>query len=124
MDWGGSLGALLLVLSVYVIAATCLGLVMTGFVSTSQQLGSFSPIVVVSTSMIGGCMWPLEIITSKTLRFLADLTPQRWAYKGLKAVIINNGGIPDVVDSLIILLVISIVLFVLAMVPYKLGTEK
>lgn len=124
IDWGGSLPALLLVLSAYVIAATCLGLVMTGFVTTSQQLGSFSPIVVVSTSMIGGCMWPLEIITSKTLRFLADLTPQRWAYKGLKAVIIGNGGMPEVMDSLLLLLIISVVLFGFAMVPYKWSTEK
>lgn len=118
IDWGGSLLGLLLVLAAYVIATTSVGLFMAGLVSTSQQLGSFSPIVVVSTSMIGGCMWPLEIISSRILLFLADLTPQRWAYKGLKAVIINNGGIADVFDAVLLLLIIAVLFFILGLMPY------
>ncbi len=123
IDWGGSIVALLLILLGYVVAVASLGLLMSGMVNTSQQLGSFSPIVIVSTSMIGGCMWPLEIITSKPLLFMANLTPQRWAYKGLKEVIVNNGGLADVTDSLILLLVISVVLFLLAMIPYQKGLK-
>lgn len=123
IDWGGSFIALLLILIAYVVAVASLGLLMSGLVNTSQQLGSFSPIVIVSTSMIGGCMWPLEIISSKALLFMADLTPQRWAYKGLKEVILNNGGLGDVVDSLVILMVIACVLFLLAMVPYQKGLK-
>lgn len=123
IDWGGSVLALILVLMAYVIAVASLGLLMSGLVNTSQQLGSFSPIVIVSTSMIGGCMWPLEIISSKVLLFMADLTPQRWAYKGLKEVIINNGGLADVTESLLILMVIAAVLFLLAMIPYQRGLK-
>lgn len=119
LDWGGSIVALLLVLAAFVLAVTAMGLFMSGLVSTMQQLGSFSPIVIVSTSMIGGCMWPLEIITSKILLFLADLTPQRWAYKGLKAVIINGGGLSDVTDALGMLLIIALVFFVLGMLPFR-----
>lgn len=121
LDWGGSIVALLLVLAAFVLAVTAMGLFMSGLVSTMQQLGSFSPIVIVSTSMIGGCMWPLEIITSKILLFLADLTPQRWAYKGLKAVIINGGGLSDVTDALGMLLIIALVFFVLGMLPFRKG---
>lgn len=118
IDWGGSLLALFLVLSCYVIAIIALGLVMSGFVSSAQQLGSFSPIVIVSTSMIGGCMWPLEIISSQILLFMADLTPQRWAYKGLKTIIVGGGGVGDVTESLLILLVMAAVLFAISLRPY------
>ena len=119
IDWGGSMIALLLVLLAFVIAVTCMGLFLAGLVSTMQQLGSFSPIVIVSTSMIGGCMWPLEIISSKVLLFMADLTPQRWAYKALKTVIVNGGGLTEVIDSIVILLIIALVFFVLATVKPK-----
>ena len=119
IDWGGSLVALLLVLSAFVLAVTAMGLFMSRFVTTMQQLGSFSPIVIVSTSMIGGCMWPLEIITSKVLLFLADLTPQRWAYKGLKAVIVHGGGLGDVKDALLMLLLLGSVFFILGVLPLR-----
>lgn len=124
IDWGNSFGALFLVLSCYVIAVIALGLFMSGMVSTMQQLGSFSPIIIVSTSMIGGCMWPLEIISSRVLLFMADLTPQRWAYKGLKTVIVGGGGVGDVLTSIMYLLIIAVILFGLAMVPYLRGQRR
>ncbi len=118
IDLGGSLVALLLVLSCYVIAVTCLGLLMSGMVQTMQQLGAFSPIVIVSTSMIGGCMWPLEIITSKVLLVLADFTPQRWAYKGMKTIIVQGGGMADVLEANGYLLLIAVVLFGISLIKY------
>ncbi len=119
IDFGGSIVALFLVLACYVIAITCLGLLLSNMVKTSQQLGSFSPVIIVGTSMIGGCMWPLSIITSDILLFMADLTPQRWAYLGLKAVIVNNGGISDVLMPIAYLLIIAAVLFGVAMIPHR-----
>lgn len=119
IDWGGSLVALILVLGAFVLAVTCLGLFISGLVRTQQQLGAISPVIIVSTSMIGGCMWPLSIVSSKVLLFLADLTPQRWAYRGLEEVIINNGTLADVTMPLIYLLIIAAIFFVLALVPYK-----
>lgn len=118
IDLGDNLPAILIVLTCYVLSITCLGLLLSGLVNNSMQLGSFSPVVVVATSMIGGCMWPLEIITSDVLLFLADLMPQRWAYVGLKAIIVNNGGYSDIVMPVIYLLIIAVVLFALAMIPY------
>lgn len=119
IDFGGSIIAMLIVLAGYVIAITCLGLLLSNLVKTSQQLGSFSPVIIVGTSMIGGCMWPLSIINSKFLLFLADLTPQRWAYLGLKRILVGNGGIADVMMPMVYLLIIAAVLFVLAMIPQK-----
>lgn len=119
INFGGSILVILLVLACYVVAITCLGLLLSNMVKTSQQLGSFSPVIIVGTSMIGGCMWPLSIITSDFLLFLADLTPQRWAYLGLKAIMVNNGSFGDVVMPMTYLLIIAAVLFGLAMIPYQ-----
>lgn len=124
IELGGSLVGLMAVVTSYIIGVTCLGLLLANLVSTPSQLGAFSPVIIVATSMIGGCMWPLEIISSKVLLFMADLTPQRWAYSGLKTIIVNNGTLTDVLPQIINILIIAIVLFILAMIPYKYYEEN
>lgn len=118
IDLGNSTPALLLVLSAYVIASMSLGLFISGLVKTEQQLGAISPMIIVSTSMLGGCMWPLEMVTNKFVRGLSLITPQRWAMEGLQKIMIYNGKVADVSQQVIYLLVLAIVFFSLAMIPY------
>ena len=119
LDWGGSLLALFIILSGYVLAVISMGFVLSNMVTTMQQLGAFSPVLLVSTSMIGGCMWPLEIITSKVLLFLADLTPQRWAYLGMSRIILENGQVADIIMPLIRLVIIAVVLLAVSLLPFN-----
>lgn len=119
IDWGGSTIAIVLVLIAFVITVTAIGLFMSGLVKTQQQLAALTPIVVVSTSMLGGCMWPIEMIKSDFIRSLAGLTPQRWAISGMQKVIIYNGGVSDVIAPIIYLLIMATIFFALAMIPYK-----
>lgn len=119
IDWGGSTLAIVLVLIAFVITVTAIGLFMSGLVKTQQQLAALTPIVVVSTSMLGGCMWPIEMIKSDFIRSLAGLTPQRWAISGMQKVIIYNGGVSDVIAPIIYLLIMATIFFALAMIPYK-----
>lgn len=118
IDLGKSTIALMLVLSSYVIASMCLGLLLSSIVKTGQQLGAMSPMIIVSTSMLGGCMWPLEMVTNKFVRGLSLITPQRWAMEGLQKVIIYNGNVSDVLEQIIYLLILALVFFSLAIVPY------
>lgn len=119
MDWGGSTLALLSVLGAYVIAGTAMGLFITGFIKTQQQLAAVLPTIIVSTSMIGGCMWPVEMMGSKFLRTFAEFLPQRWGMDGLSKVILYNGGIGDVIKPIIILLIIAVVFLLAAIIPYR-----
>lgn len=119
IEWGGSALALLLVLGAYVMAGTALGLFIACLVRTQQQLGAILPTVVVSTSMIGGTMWPREIMSNKVLLAISDLLPQRWAMKGLLDVIMYNGSVRDVLQPVIILLIIAAVLLLASLKPYR-----
>lgn len=78
VDYGPKPLGLVAVLFFYLLAVTGLGLMLSTFVRTPAQLDAISPIIIVSTSMLGGCYWPLEIVPS-TMRMLAKLTPQAWA---------------------------------------------
>jgi len=118
IDWGGSIIALLIVLASFSLAGTAMGLFIAGFMNTEQQLGAILPTIIVSTSMLGGCMWPLSIINNKVLLFIADLTPQRWAMTGVEEVVIGNGQIVDVLQATSYLIIIAIVFLALSIIPY------
>ncbi len=119
IEWGGSTLAILLVLAAYVFAGTALGLFVSCFVRTEQQLGAFLPTVVVATSMIGGTMWPREMTSNKVLLMLSDVLPQRWAMKGLLDVIMYNGGLKNVLQPILYLLIITAVLIIASLKPYR-----
>lgn len=119
IEWGGSTLALLCILSTYAMAGTAMGLFIAGFVKTAQQLSAILPTIIVSSSMIGGCMWPVEMMQSKILRNISNVLPQRWGMDGLSKVIIYNGGMNDIKKPILYLLTITIVFLLASIFPYK-----
>lgn len=119
IDLGNSVLALLIVFAAYSLAGTALGLFIAGFLNSEQQLSAILPTVVVSTSMLGGCMWPLSIINNKVLLFLADLTPQRWAYQGIARIVISQGEIGDVLQPTLYLLIFTAIFLLLSAIPFS-----
>lgn len=119
IDLGGSFIALLLVMAAYVIAAMSLALLIISFVKTEQQLAAISPMIIVATSMLGGTMWPTELVTNKVVKMTAYITPQRWAMQGFKNIIIFRGGIKDVIEPIGYLCILAIVFFTISMIRYR-----
>lgn len=119
IDVGESFLALMLVISAYIITAMCMGLMISGFVKTEQQLSAVSPMIIVSTSMLGGCMWPLELVTNPFIRNLSIITPQRWAMQGLQQVIIYKGDLSNVIEPITYSLILALVFFAISIVPYR-----
>ncbi len=111
IDWGRSIAGILTIGGSFVFAVTCLGLFLSGIVKTHAQLASITPVILTSTAMIGGCMWPLEIVNSKVLLFLANFTPQKWAVMGMGRIAIYGEGFKAAIMPSIILLVMGIVFF-------------
>ncbi len=111
IDWGNSIAGILLISATFIFAVTSLGLMMTGFIKTQAQLGSIAPIVLTSTAMLGGCMWPLEIVNNKVLLLLAELTPQKWAMQGIESIASKGMGFEAAIFPSIILTVMGITFF-------------
>ncbi len=59
--WGDLL-ALILLSSAFLLSTVGLGLAIAGFVRTSEQQAAIGNVVIVSTSMLGGVFWPLEVV--------------------------------------------------------------
>jgi len=111
IDWGNSTAGIMLVVTVFVFAVTSLGLMLSGIVKTQAQLGAMTPVILTSTSMLGGCMWPLEIVNNKVLLLLAELTPQKWAIQGMEAIAAKGMGFEAAIIPSIVLFAMGIVFF-------------
>ncbi len=111
IDWGNSIAGIMMVTTVFVFTVTSMGLMLSGIVKTQAQLGAMTPVILTSTSMLGGCMWPLEIVNNKVLLFLAELTPQKWAIQGMEAIAAKGMGFEAAIIPSIVLFAMGIVFF-------------
>jgi ABC-2 type transport system permease protein len=104
VEWVGNMGYLMIVIAAFVFCVASLGMFLSNFVKTMGQLSALSPIIITGTAMIGGCFWPLEIVTSKILLFLSLLTPQRWAIEGIRSILVYNESLMAVKWPILILM--------------------
>lgn len=111
IDWGNSTSGILLIVAAFVFAVTSLGLLLSGIVKTHAQLASITPVLLTSTSMLGGCMWPLDIVNNKFLLFLAELTPQKWAIQGMENIASRGLGFESAVVPAAVLAVMGLIFF-------------
>ena len=111
VDWGNSISGVLMVAAAFIFTVTSLGLMISGFVKTQTQLGAIVPVVLTSTSMLGGCMWPLDIVSNKALLFLAELTPQKWAMQGIEGIASKGMGFEAAILPTVVLLAMGAVFF-------------
>jgi ABC-2 type transport system permease protein len=92
--WGDTLGLLL-----STAAVTCLGvaivLLMGTVFRTRQQATSLGPWIGVGLGMLGGCMWPLEIVPP-FMRTLAHLSPASWAMDAYIRLIFDHATLSEV----------------------------
>jgi len=111
IDWGNSIVGIMIVTTVFVFTFTSMVLMLSGIVKTQAQLGAMTPVILTSTSMLGGCMWPLEIVNNKVLLFLAELTPQKWAIQGMEAIAAKGMGFEAAIIPSIVLFAMGIIFF-------------
>jgi len=102
--FNGQLGLVILITALYVITMNGLGLFIASVVKDSHQLSAISPIVLTAMAMLGGCMWPLELVSSKILLGLSYFTPHRWALSAIKTGIRLGGFTSEVIMGMGILL--------------------
>jgi ABC-2 type transport system permease protein len=111
IDWGGSIAGIMLVVTAFIFSITALGLLLSGLVKTRAQLSVTTPVLLTSTSMLGGCMWPLDIVNNKILLFLAELTPQKWAIQGMEDIAARGMGFGAAVVPALVLAAMGLIFF-------------
>jgi ABC-2 type transport system permease protein len=102
VQWGNPLSIAVLV-SALLFAIVGLGLCIAGMVKTVEQQASIGNLIVVSTCMLSGVYWPLEIVP-KFMQQLAEFLPQTWAMKGFTEIIASGATLIDIADNIAVLI--------------------
>ncbi|SDZ04465.1 ABC-2 type transport system permease protein [Proteiniborus ethanoligenes] len=113
MDFGDSFLGIMVVGLAFVFTTTSLGLFLAGLVKTHSQLSALLPVVLTSTSMLGGCMWPLDIVNSKILLGIANFMPQKWALEGMEKIAMYGSGFNAAIMPTFVLVVMGLIFFIL-----------
>ncbi|MGB4594174.1 MAG: ABC transporter permease [Coriobacteriia bacterium] len=91
VPWGRDPLAVFVVLGSYVLAGTGLAVFVSAVVRTRDQLSGSSPLISTGLAMLGGCLWPIEVV-GPLMQTVAKFTPTGWAVMGLTDVVVRNQG--------------------------------
>ncbi|WP_079508526.1 ABC transporter permease [Mesobacillus jeotgali] len=94
------------------------GLMMASIVKTRQQSGAISAVLIVSTCMIGGVYWPLEIVP-EFMQQIARAVPQSWMITGFREIVSGSLYTPAIIKSTLMLLAFSMIFFVVGLKKMK-----
>lgn len=92
VDWGENLLIIFVIVALYIFAIMSLGMLLISLTKTPQQLNAIVPIIAVSSAMLGGAYWPLEIVSSKILLTMANFDPVMYAMEAIKDVVLYQKG--------------------------------
>lgn len=101
VHWGDPLAATALI-GVWCLVGTGAGLVSGTLFHTAEQASAIGPAVGIAFGMLGGCMWPLEIVPAG-VRAAGHLTPHAWAVDAWVTLLSRGGGIGDILGPLAVL---------------------
>jgi len=112
VSWGNPLAAAALI-GMWALVGTGAGMASGTLFRTPEQATAIGPAVGIAFGMLGGCMWPLEIVP-ESVRLLGHVTPHAWAVDGWVTVLSRGGGLVDILGYLAILAGYAVALFAFA----------
>lgn len=110
--WGDLWGAAALILA-FCLVATGFGMLAGTVFRTPEQAGAVGPPVGIALGMLGGCMWPLEIVP-EVMRTAGHITPHAWAMDGFVDLIIRGDSAAGIIPQLAVLVGIAAVILPLS----------
>ncbi len=112
VHWGNAPAAAALV-TVWALVGTGAGMLAGTVFKTPEQASSIAPTFGIVLGMLGGCMWPLEIVGA-TMKTVGHLTPHAWAIDAWTELLSRSGGVADIARPLLILAAVAAALITIA----------
>lgn len=113
------LGTISVIALLYTFSLIGISTFVVSFLKTFKQMDAVTPVVLTSMAMIGGCLWPLEIVSSKILLFLSNLTPHKWAIVSIKKILLSQSGFNNILFEMAVLLSIGLVFYAIGIYRMK-----
>lgn len=113
VHWGNLFGNFILVSSL-LLCIIGLGLFIAGLVKTTEQQTVFGNLIIVSTCMLAGVYWPVEVMP-EFMQKLAMFVPQYWGLEGFAELSGRGGSVMDVLLPSAVLLAFTVVFLTVGM---------
>lgn len=110
VDFYGGFTKTLIVLIPYVVAIVALCILLASLAGTPGKYNAYLSITAVPLAMIGGAYWPLEIVTSKVMLFLAKITPVNYGMQLLNGATVNGYSYGELLEPMSILLLMAVIM--------------
>jgi len=117
VSWGDPIAATLLVVTWCAVGAGA-GLLSGTVFRTPQQATAIGPALGIGLGMLGGCMWPLQIV-GPLMRAVGHVTPHAWAVDAWTALLSRGAGVGDILGRLAVLAAFAIALLLAATVRLR-----
>ncbi len=101
VSWGNPLAAVVLVV-VWALVGAGAGMLAGTLFRTPEQATAIGPAVGIAFGMLGGCMWPLAVVSS-TMRQVGHVTPHAWAVDAWTSLLSRGGTLSTIAGPLLIL---------------------
>jgi ABC-2 type transport system permease protein len=118
MNLGHAPLAMVVISVITSLAATGLGMMVTGFVRTQEQAGSLGTLLGVVLSIIGGMMVPAYVMPD-FMQKLALATPHAWALSAYQDVIVRGMDLPQIIPTLGVLSLFALGFWGIAILRFK-----
>lgn len=112
VSWGDPAGVALVVAS-FALVGTSVSLLVGTLARSNEQATSLGPPIGIGLAMLGGAMWPLEVV-GPVMRTIGHLTPHAWALDAFVDLVGNRVSVVGVLSQVGVLLAFSAVLLPLA----------
>lgn len=83
VDFGGSLPLMFVAAAMFCLAMSGFGILLSAFGKSMQQISALTSVLLTAFGMLGGCLWPLELVTNPILIQLSRFIPHRYAVEAL-----------------------------------------
>jgi ABC-2 type transport system permease protein len=117
VDWGDPLAAGTLLL-VWALIGTGAGVLSGTLFRTPEQAAAISAPIGIVFGMLGGCMWPLAIV-SEPLRAAGHLVPHAWAIDAWIGILSKGAGVVGIARPLAVLATFAVALIAVATVRLR-----
>ncbi|MCY4526129.1 MAG: ABC transporter permease, partial [Anaerolineaceae bacterium] len=114
LDLGRAPLPLILLTLLYVLCVTALGIALAGLIHNDEQVALLSALVALTMAALGGAWWPLSL-APPFMQVIGKLTPVAWAMEGFHQLIWRDGGLPEVLPSLVVLALFCVFFFALGL---------
>ena len=120
---GGSPVAVFLVLVAYACCIVALMLLATATLRTINQMSGFQNVGAMAFAGVGGALVPFEQLPGWA-QAIGPFTPAYWAMRGHRSVLLDGGGVDDVLLPVGVLLGATVVLAVLGTLRFRADETK